>query len=262
MYLKILEVPFDENQIERLFVTDDAELAAEYQAEGEAVLIYLHKGNQAQDFSAFPYAVEEPETIDVSYARRIIQRNLGLPWTILETERLLVRETVEEDAEAFVELYRDPQVSRYMEPLMGCVGELPHNMEALREHISAYRKNMYGFYEFGIWTVIEKTTGQIVGRAGIEMHEDAKEPDLGYMIGANWRRKGYATESCQAVINYAYEELGLTSLLAFVQPANKASLGLCEKLGFTYDKTVARKSVEYSQFKWKKDCLFPPNNIL
>ncbi len=266
MYLKVLEVTLDENQIERLFVTDDAELAMEYQTEGEAVLIYLHDGNREQDFSAFPYVVEEPEAIDVNYAKRIIQRSLRLPWTILETERLLVRETVEEDAEAFVELYRDPQVSCRMEPLTECregsmceaqqeetechAKAVPREgLRDLQEQISAYRKNMYGFYEFGIWTVVEKATGQIIGRAGIEMHEEAEAPDLGYMIGVKWQGKGYATEACQAILNYAREELGLEKLLAFVQPENGASLGLCNKLGFAVEKMVVRKGVEYCQLK-------------
>lgn len=233
-----IEVIIEENRIEKLHITDDYVQAERLRDAGQTVLIYLHKGNRQQDFSSFRYAVEDPETVDGVFAERVVRRHLNLPWTILETNRCIVRETVESDAEAIVTMYQDREVAKYMPPL-------PTNLEDVRDMITAYHKEIYELYEFGIWTIIEKSTGQIIGRAGLEMKEEG--PELGYMIDAPWRNRGYATEVCKAILNYAREELGIKEMLAFVQLHNEASLTVCWKLGFTSKEMVERDRKVYSK---------------
>jgi RimJ/RimL family protein N-acetyltransferase len=102
-----------------------------------------------------------------------------------------------------------------------------------REYIRTYIDKVYGFYEFGVWTVIEKESGKIIGRAGLSCREGFEEPELGFIIGVPWQRQGYAYEVCSAILGYAKEELGFDRVQAFVEPKNTASVSLCEKLGFT-----------------------------
>ena len=59
-----------------------------------------------------------------------------------------------------------------------------------------------------------------------------KEPELGFIIGVPWQRKGYAYEVCSAILKYAKEELDFEKVISFVMEENKASIALCEKLGF------------------------------
>lgn len=222
-----IKVIIEENRIEKLHITDDCVQAGRLRDAGQAVLIYLHEGNRQQDFSSFHYAVENPEEVDAVFAERVVRRHMDLPWKILETNRCIVRETVESDAEAIATMYLDEEVAKYMPPL-------PASKEELRDIITAYRKKIYELYELGIWTVIEKSTGHIIGRAGIEIKEDGSE--LGYMIGKTWQNKGYATEVCEAILKYAKEELNLEEVSACVQADNVASIAVCEKLRITYKK--------------------------
>lgn len=208
-----------------LCVCDDGERARALAAEGIPVLAYLHEENRQQDFSGIKYAAEHLEELDETYFERIYRRLKGIPWEILTTDRCVLRETVEEDADAFFEMYANPQLTRYTD-------RLSVDKEQEKQHIREYIEKIYGFYEFGVWTVLEKTTGRVIGRAGFSFREGYEEPEIGYVIGVPWQRKGIGEEICRAILDYGREELGLEKVSALVDAENQASLRLCEKLGF------------------------------
>jgi [ribosomal protein S5]-alanine N-acetyltransferase len=58
-----------------------------------------------------------------------------------------------------------------------------------------------------------------------------KKADLGYWIGEEYWGKGIATASVRLVISYAFSELGLEEIYAYVFPENKASIRVLEKNG-------------------------------
>jgi RimJ/RimL family protein N-acetyltransferase len=208
-----------------LWVTDDGAQARKWKEEGKAVLIYLHEGNQEEDFSDFLYAAEEIETLEESYFEQVYRRLAGLPWTILETKRCIVRETTVEDVEAFYRIYEDPRVSDYLD-------DIQHAPEQEKEYVREYIEKIYGYYGFGVWTILEKESGVVIGRAGFSYSEGFTEPDLGFLIAGPWQEKGYAEEVCSAILAYGREELGFERVLALVRPDNLRSLRLCRKLGF------------------------------
>ena len=132
-----------------LYITDDAATAKELRDRGEPVLVHLHSGNADQDFSEFTFAVEKPEELDAEYVEKVWLRLKGLPWNILETERLLVRETMEQDVEAFYNIYSDPSITAFME-------DLYPDVEEEKRYVRDYIAKVYTFFEFGVWTVVEK----------------------------------------------------------------------------------------------------------
>lgn len=208
-----------------LYLTDSAEIMKRLADAGVPALAYLNSENSGEDFSVARYACEEAGELEPEYLERIYRRFHGLPWNILETSRCLLRESVEEDAEAFVRIYEDAAVTRYMESLQESrVGE--------RGYIKEYMENMYSYYEFGIWTVILKETGEIIGRAGLSVREGCELPELGYVIGVPWQRKGLAEEVCRGILKYAEEELGFDRLQVLIHRKNEISVHLAEKLGF------------------------------
>lgn len=213
------------SETEALYVTDDPKTARALREKGEAVLIYLHEGNKAQDFSGFLYAVEDPEELDAAFAERVYRRQKGLPWEILQTRRCIVRETAPEDVEDFFQIYSDPAITKYMEGLYP-------DKEQEKQYIREYIEKIYTFYEYGIWTVVEKKSAAVIGRAGFAGRAGYEEPELGFIIGTYWQRQGYGEEVCRAILAYGWNTLGFERVQAMVEPGNEASLKLCAKLGF------------------------------
>ena len=220
------EYQLDIDGTEYIFViTDREEWARKLRAAGVPVAVYLHPGNEDQNLSDFLYAVEDPEDIDMDYMEKACRRLLGMPWEILETERCLIRETAVEDVEEFYEIYKHPAITEFME-------ELYPEKEQEREYIRQYIAQVYTFWEFGVWTVVEKESGAVIGRAGFSYREGFEEPEIGFIIGVPWQRKGYAQEVCRAILDYGRDVLGFETVQAFVRPGNAASINLCRKLGF------------------------------
>jgi len=221
-----------------LYVTDDAGTAEKLREEGKAVLVYLHPGNSGQDFSKFLFAVEDPENLEAEYIERVYRRLKGLPWRILDTARCRIRETTPEDVDAFYRIYSHPAITRYMEGLYP-------EVEQERRYVREYMEKVYTFYGYGVWTVLERESGEVIGRAGFSWREGFADPELGFIIGVPWQGKGYAKEVCEAVLYYGWAALEFEAVQTMVDPENIPSLGLCGKLGFRYVEEVELEGKKY-----------------
>lgn len=190
-----------------------------------SVLVYLHPGNREADFGDARYALEEPEDVEPEYLERVFRRCHNLPWEILSTKRCWLRETVEEDVDSFWKMYQDGELTRYTEGLYP-------TPQAERKYVGDYRRLVYSFYEFGVWTVLDRRSGAVVGRAGLSVREGYDLPELGFVIGREWQGRGLAEEVCRGILEYARESLGFERIQVLVHQENAASLHLCRKLGF------------------------------
>ena len=72
--------------------------------------------------------------------------------------------------------------------------------EQEREYIRQYIEKIYTFYEFGVWTVVERESGAVIGRAGFSYREGYNEPELGFIIGVPWQHRGYAEEVGRGIL--------------------------------------------------------------
>ena len=140
-----------------------------------------------------------------------------------------------EDLEKFYQLYKGPGME-FMEPLKD------YGIE--QEKLWSYIRNRYPFYGYGMWTVEDKETGQVIGRAGLEEREiDGEEyTELGYMIHHLYRRNGIGLEICQAILEYAKHTLYIEEIHAFAHENNVASKKLLEKLRFEFCEKVLDKN--------------------
>lgn len=209
----------------RLFVTDSLPDFLALESEGKTVIPILNDQNRKLPWPHCDYALENPEETDEEYLYRIFLRMNNLPWTIIETDRLIIREMILTDVPEFYRIYEDEAVLKYMEPLY-------ENPDEEEKYTQDYINQIYRFYEYGIWTVIEKATGQVLGKAGLEPQKENGFPDLGFVIESKKRGLGYAYEACYSILNYAKKELGLSKIQARVHPDNIASVSLLKKLGF------------------------------
>ncbi len=98
---------------------------------------------------------------------------------ILETQRLLLREYVPEDAEATFELGSNPLVQQYTGD--ACFTSVEEAKAVLLRHpIEDYRK-----YGFGRWAVVYKHDGRLIGMAGLKYLPEWDEVDIGYRLLRN-----------------------------------------------------------------------------
>ncbi len=221
-----------------LLITDSASFAEKAVAAGGAVLVFLHEKNREQDFAGARYAFEAPQELDIEYLEQVYRRCAGLPWDVLDTERCHLRETTVADVEDFYRIYAEPSITEYME-------DLYDTPEQEKEYTRKYIENVYGFYGFGVWTVVKKDTGEVIGRAGISYREGFEVPELGFVIGVPWQGQGYAYEVCRAVLQYGHEQFGFEQIQAFVEPGNKVSLHLCAKLGMIFEEMENLRQKSY-----------------
>lgn len=189
--------------------------------------------------------VEGFEEVDMIFLQRVYERHFNIPWTILETKRCIVRELELSDMDDLFSMYAEPGMTDYMEGLYEYEEEL--------EYQKAYIENMYRFYGYGMWLVFEKKTGTLIGRAGVEHREELNgEMELGYAIRTSFQHQGYAYEVCQAIVQYAGEELQAHLLHCLIEKGNVISEKLAVKLGFSYcgDREIDGVLMSDYQIEW------------
>ena len=235
-----LQICLSEKSEGTLYITDCALCQKKLHVEKLPVIVYLHEENRKEDFFHAEYAIENLSEIEYKSLELAYLRLTGQPWTITETKRCVIRETIPEDVDSFYEIYKEPSITEYMEDLYA-------DRDEEIAYIRDYMKNVYGFYGYGMWTVIEKESGEIIGRAGISLRDGCDIPELGFVIGVPWQRKGYAYEVCQAVLAYGRKELEFQQFQALIMKGNEQSKRLCEKLGFAFWEEVEIDSIVYER---------------
>lgn len=145
---------------------------------------------------------------------------------ITETERLILREFNESDADGIFHLNADPDVIRYThDPPFTCI-------EQAKEFIQNY--DHYRKYGFGRWAVINKSDNAFLGWCGLKYTPENKEYDVGFRFSKKYWNKGYATESALASLDLGFNRFGMTTIVGRALIHNTASIRVLEKIGLTF----------------------------
>jgi RimJ/RimL family protein N-acetyltransferase len=164
--------------------------------------------------------------------------------TAFETERLRARLWTLDDTDAAYEIYRSPEVARYL----GSVPQPAESPEAMRERLQrwiAVNDDLAGT-PYGFWA-LETHEGTLVGATLLKPLPDAEEVEVGWHLGTAHWGKGYATESARGAVAYGFETAGLDVIYAVVVAENAASIAVARRLGMTYEGSTDRyygKSLE------------------
>jgi len=155
---------------------------------------------------------------------------------ILETKRLTLRQFVPEDAAENYRIYSDAATMRFM-------GRGPGSVEAEREQIRKHIANYYDTYGFGLWAVVLKETGRLIGRCGLlhQQIEGGIEIEVSYLLDRHYWGKGLATEAAREVVRAGFERFKLVRIVALIMPENTASISVAKKIGMEYEREVAYK---------------------
>lgn len=141
---------------------------------------------------------------------------------MIETERLLLRPLRVADVDAFVALHADARVNRF-------VGA--YSPEQARERLAAIERQ-WAERGHGLCAVELKTTGEFIGRVGLNYWADLDEVELGWTLKAGAWGHGYATEAARACLDWGFRVLDEAYFISLIRHGNTASVRVAERLGF------------------------------
>lgn len=144
---------------------------------------------------------------------------------IAETDRLLIRLVSPDDHEALTGVFGDAEVMRF--------GPGRQGPAWIHDWLGRVRQS-YRQHGYGHWALIEKSSQTLIGYCGLVYKPDVNgrpEIEIGYRLAHAFWGRGYATEAVAVVRDYAFSVLGLTRLIAIIDPGNTASIRVAEKAG-------------------------------
>ena len=147
----------------------------------------------------------------------------------IETERLLLRESRQDDLETWAELiFTDPEMLEYLPK---------RDITPLERAQRAFDMDRRNWEVNGIagWIATDKATGEFVGNCYFEK-EETNELELGYNIAKPYWNRGLATEGSRAIVRFAFEERQIDRIIAMAIPENIGSCRVLEKIGLTFEK--------------------------
>ena len=152
----------------------------------------------------------------------------------LETERLVLRQFVEDDVENLVELDADPDVMHFIPG-----GHPTARGEVESDVLPAFLDYYERFAGYGFWAAIEKSSGRFVGWFHFLPTEATHldEVELGYRLRKSVWGMGYAPEGSRALIDKGFAELGVQRVVAFTMVVHVASRRVMEKAGLRLVRT-------------------------
>ena len=149
---------------------------------------------------------------------------------ILDTPRLRLRPFQSTDAAVMLEIHEDPEVARWL-----FVGVPPRGIGAAWRTIAL----MVGHWHlrgYGQWAVVEKATGELIGRAGLWYPEGWPGIEIGWLIRRSRWGNGFATEAAHAALEWTWTSLDTGQIISVIQPDNTRSIRVAEKIGERFER--------------------------
>ena len=145
----------------------------------------------------------------------------------IETERLFLREMVEDDFEALRRVLGDREIMRHY----------PYEFddERIRSWIARNRER-YNIFGFGLWAVCRKDTGEMIGDCGLTMQiiDGQIRPEIGYHIRRDHQRQGYAREAARAVRDWTWQNTPFRAIYSYMKAENLPSIRTAMAYGCEY----------------------------
>jgi RimJ/RimL family protein N-acetyltransferase len=173
----------------------------------------------------------------------------------LETERLLLRPPEERDVDAYLEIYGDADVMRFLGGATASRDDVVAIVERMRRH--------WERHGLGLFSVLRKEDDRLLGRVGFLLWDPVRwvnamraeldgdlELEIGWTLGSEHWSRGYATEAAVACRDLALRELGRTRIVSLIDRDNAASIRVAERIGETYEREIVRPDLDYRQGLW------------
>ena len=143
----------------------------------------------------------------------------------LETQRLIIRDHIEDDLQGLFKLLSNHKVMYFIQDLYAPdIAKASDNLKVAIDEAHAENRMKYFF------AMLEKETGVYVGEIGFTMLGGG-EAELGYFILEDFWGRGYVTEAASEVLRYAFVALKLNKIVTGCNAENFASEAIMKKLG-------------------------------
>lgn len=142
---------------------------------------------------------------------------------VLETERLLLRELRPDDAEAVLAVFNDSYAHRWYPHL----AEPEAVVHWVGQNLERYAQN-----GFGLWALLLKDSGELIGDCGLTLQDVKGRPELevGWHVRADQRRRGLATEAGRACLDWGMRRTDYRRIVSLVHVENPASGAVAQKV--------------------------------
>ncbi len=135
---------------------------------------------------------------------------------MMETERLILREYAVQDFDALYEILSDEETMQHY----------PHPYDADGVRVWIERNiERYAIFGFGLWAVVLKETGELIGDCGLTMQNIGKsiKPEIGYHLNKKYWRKGYGSEAARKCRDWTFENTPFQTIYSYMKYTNIAS---------------------------------------
>ena len=173
---------------------------------------------------------------------------------ILETERLILREFLPEDADALGLVLSDTDAMKHYPALIDRAG----TERWIERNLRRYAED-----GVGLWAMVLKATGELIGDCGIIRQE--VEGEFLYEIGYHLRRdhwgRGFATEAAVACREWGFAHLEVDRLISLIRPENLPSCRVAERNGMTVWKEVDWRGIKHRVYAVAKEKINPQSRL-
>ena len=172
---------------------------------------------------------------------------------ILNTNRLILRPVVEEDATAIFEYSQEPNVGVN-------AGWKPH--ESLEETLQIMKAVFLN--QDAVFAIILRENSKLVGTIGLiadPKRQNESVRMLGYALSERVWGSGYKTEAVKRVTQFGFEQLHLEAVSAYCYPYNIRSVRVLEKNGFQLEGRLSLCEKLYDGRVESNDCYILRNEM-
>ena len=166
------------------------------------------------------------------------------------TARLILRRVRLEDA-ASVHAYRSlPEVAKFSPVERRTIDETKAFLEPLVSIEPCTPGTWLGL------AITLRETGKLIGDIGLRFPEkETYQVELGVSLDPDYHGKGFASEAMLALLQYAFEVLGKHRVFASIDPINRASIALVERIGMRREAHF-RSSIWWKNREWVDDLIY------
>ena len=165
---------------------------------------------------------------------------------VLETERLILRYLAPDDVDAVFAVIGDPETMKFY-PQRFSRDDAVRWVTRSRER---YRTDGYGLF-----AVVLKSTGEVIGNCGVVRQEVEGETllEVGYHFRRDYWGCGYATEAAAGCMAYAFEHLKAEKVVSLILPENLPSRRVAERNGMTVERQATFHDLPHLVYAMKRE---------